>query len=146
MPFKYTFDKDVCIQCGICGDVCPVNALDFTRPIHTNPEDTENQAAGKGKEHMTEFPIQVNKCIGCMICPEECPVTCITIVKVDKEPVYYPVQGPMLAEEPTKDEFALSKYTHVRPTKVKTKDPWGREYIYIPKRRKTQTGTWESMS
>ncbi len=140
MPFKYTFDDSICIQCGICGDVCPVNALDFTRPRHKNVEDTNNET--ESEIDMTEYPIQVDKCIGCMICPEECPVSCIDIIKVDKEPEYAPKQGPMLTVEPTKDTFALSKYTKLRPTKSKVKDPWGHEYIYIPKRRKAASETW----
>lgn len=143
MPFKFSFDKEVCIQCGICGDVCPVNTIDFTRPRHRNPEDIEN--AEGNIIHMTEFPLQVSRCIGCMICQEECPVSCITILKEDKEPQYQQIQGPILSEEPTKDTFELSKYTQVRPTRVKTKDPWGHEYIYRPKRRKSTTGTWEGM-
>ncbi len=144
MPFKFVFDDTLCIQCGMCGDVCPVNALDFTRPRHKNVEDTKKEADAR-IEDMTEYPIQVNKCIGCMICPEECPVSCISIIKADKEPKYYPMQGPMLTEEPTKDTFELSRYTKVRPTKVKVKDAWGHEYTYIPKRRKSATQTWENM-
>jgi ferredoxin len=143
MPFKFSFDNQVCIQCGICGDVCPVNTLDFTRPRHKNPEDTER--TNMDLLHMTEFPIQVNKCIGCLICQEECPVSCITILKADTEPKYAKIQGPMLTEEPTKDTFELSKHTRVRPTRVKTRDPWGKEYIYTPKRRKGTTGTWQNM-
>lgn len=140
MPYKFTFDDSICIQCGICGDVCPVNTLDFTRPRHKNVEDFE--ATRDNVEDMTEYPIQVAKCIGCMICPEECPVSCITIQQAEKEPEYASKQGPMLTEEPTKDTFELSRYTKLRPTKAKVKDPWGRAYIYIPKRRKSQTGTW----
>lgn len=143
MPFQFSFDKEVCIQCGICGDVCPVNTLDFTRPRHQNPEDIK-EAEGN-ITHMTEFPIQVNKCIGCLICQEECPVSCITIMKADKEPKYAEAQGPMFVEEPTKDTFQLSKYTKLRPTKFKAKDPWGKEYIYVPKRRKSTTDTWVNM-
>jgi hypothetical protein len=26
---------------------------------------------------------------------------------------------------------------------VKTKDPWGKVHIYGPRRRKSQTGTWD---
>lgn len=143
MPYKFTFDNSLCIQCGICGDTCPVNALDFTRPAHKKVEDTKDGSIPT--DDMTEYPIQVDRCIGCMICPEECPVSCITILQTDKEPRHYPKQGPMVTEEPVKDEFALSKYTKVRPTRVKTKDPWSREYIYIPRRRKSQTGTWQSL-
>ncbi len=130
MPFKYTFDSSKCIQCGICGDVCPVNALDFTRPRHKNIEDARGQPPST--EDMTEYPIQVDRCIGCMICPTECPVSCIEIVHVPREPRYAPKQGPMLTVEPTKDEFSLSKYTKVRPTKAKVRDPWGNEWHYIP--------------
>ncbi len=141
MPYKFTFDKDICIQCGVCGDVCPVNTLDFVRPRHRNVE------SQRGSESvtldMTEYPIQVSKCIGCMICPEECPVSCITILQADKEPKYAARQGPMLTEEPAKDEFALSKFTKLRPTKVKVKDPWGNEYVYRPHRRKSMTQTMD---
>lgn len=141
MPFKFTFDSSTCIQCGICGDACPVNALDFTRPRHAHIEDTKSET--DETEFMTEYPMQVSKCTGCMICPNECPVSCISIVKTDKEPKYEPTQGPMLDIEPTKDEFALSKYTHVRPTRIKVRDPWGHEYVYRPLRRKSKTQTWE---
>ncbi len=140
MSFKFTFDNSTCIQCGICGDACPVNALDFTRPgKHFEDRKLEKDDT----DFMTEYPIQVSRCTGCMICPNECPVSCITIVKVDKEPKYEPKQGDMLDVEPTKDEFGLSKYTHVRPHAVKIRDPWGHEYIYRPLRRKSKTQTWE---
>jgi ferredoxin len=142
MPYKFTFDNKICIQCGICGDVCPVNTLDFTRPKHKNVEDTR-YVADAAVTDMTEYPIQVNKCIGCVICQEECPVSCITILETEKEPTYYPMQGPMLTEEPAKDTFSLSKHTKVRPTRIKTKDPWGNEYVYIPRRRKSQAGTFD---
>lgn len=142
VPFKFTFEMDRCIQCGICGDVCPVNTLDFTRPRRRNLEDSK--AAANLTLDMTEYPIQVSKCVGCMICPEECPVSCITIEKAEVEPPYQPRQGPMQMVEPAKDEFALSRYTKNRPTKVKSKDPWGHEYIYIPKRRKTKSSTWDT--
>ncbi len=90
-------------------------------------------------EDIAGYPIRVNKCIGCLICQEECQVPCIAILKADREPRYMPKQGPMRVEEPTKDTFELSKYTKVRPTRVKTKEPWSHEYAYIPKRRKPQT-------
>ncbi len=141
MPFKFTFDNTTCIQCGICGDACPVNALDFTRPYHGHIEDTKK--AADDTAYMTEYPIQVSKCTGCMICPNECPVSCIEILKVDSEPKYEKKQGDMLDIEPTKDEFSLSKYTHFRPTKIKVRDPWGNIYVYRPLRRKSKTQTWE---
>jgi ferredoxin len=143
MPYKFTFNKDVCIQCGVCGDSCPVNALDFTRPLHKNLEDSEHKT--EDSSDMTEYPIQVNKCIGCMICPEECPVSCIDIIETDKEPPYFPVQGPMKTEEPPEPAFGLTEFTKLRPTRLKSKDPWGKAYTYRPRRRKFQTQTWETM-
>ncbi len=140
MPYQFTFDNTLCIQCGVCGDVCPVNTLDFTRPYHKNIED-ERDAHDEAVQDMTEYPIQISKCIGCDICQEECPVSCITILSVKAEPKYAPQQGPMVREEPVKDEFSLSKYTKVRPSRVKAKDPWGNLYVYIPKRRKSSTQT-----
>ena len=144
MPFKFTFDKEICIQCGICGDSCPVNALDFTRPRHKNVED-ENGKSDLTND-MTEYPIQGNKCIGCMICPEECPVSCIDIIEADKEPAYYPRQGPMMTEEPKKDAFGLLEFTKIRPTRMKSKDQWGNAFTWRPRRRRFQTQTWESMT
>lgn len=94
---------------------------------------------------MTEYPVQVNKCIGCLICQEECPVSCITIIEVDEEPQYYPQQGPEDIKEPEAGAFGLSEYTKVRPTKFKSKDPWGREYVYRSKQRKSTTETWIGM-
>ncbi len=141
MPFEFTFDNAICIQCGICADVCPVSTLDFTRPRRKHIEDTALES--DLTTDMTEYPIQVARCIGCMICPEECPVTCITIRKAYAEPKYAPRQGPMVTDEPEAGEFALSKYTKLMPAKAKSKDPWGRDYIFIPKRRKSTTGTWD---
>jgi ferredoxin len=114
-----------------------VNTLDFTRPRHRNVESSKKSVTMT--LDMTEYPIQVNKCIGCMICPEECPVSCITILQTDKEPRYSVKQGPMVTDEPKKDEFSLSKFTKVRPTRVKVRDPWGNEYVYRPHRRKSMT-------
>lgn len=144
MSFKFTFDKELCIQCGICGDSCPVNALDFTRPRHNNVEDDEGKA--DLSSDMTEYPIQVNKCIGCQICPEECPVSCIDIIETQAEPDYYPKQGPMMTDEPDKDAFGLTRFTKIRPTRMKSKDQWGNAFMYRPRRRKFQTQAWESMA
>ncbi len=140
MAFEFTFDKTLCFQCGVCADLCPVNALDYTRARHKNLEDSPGYTNERA-EDMTEYPVQVNRCIGCMICPTECPVACITIKQADKEPQYLPVQGPMKTEEATESDFGLSQYTKVRPTKNKTKEPWGKQYIYRPLRRKSATQT-----
>jgi len=118
-----------------------MNSLDFTRPSHANIEDSKGEK--NESNFMTEYPIQISKCTGCMICQNECPVGCIKIIEDSIEPKYNALQGPIFEEE-SKDEFSLSKYTHARPLKVKTKDPWGIEYAYKPLRRKSATQTWEN--
>lgn len=142
MPFKFSFDDKICVQCGICGDSCAIDSLDFTRPLHANIEDTKTDT--NDARFMTEYPMQISKCTGCMICQNECPVACITILETTKEPAYKPAQGPMLEQRPAEGEFQLSRYTHVRPYGIKTKDPWGKEYFYRPLRRKSRTHTWEN--
>ena len=140
VAYKFTFDKSLCFQCGVCADLCPVNALDYTRARHKNLEDSPG-FTNERAEDMTEYPVQVNKCIGCMICPTECPVSCITISQVEAEPEYLPIQGPMKLEEAKDTDFGLMNYTKVRPSKIKTKDVWGKQYVYRPLRRKSATQT-----
>lgn len=51
-------DKDLCIGCGACIGVCPVQALDFD---------------GDGKAECTE-----DLCIDCQTCIGTCPVSAIS--------------------------------------------------------------------
>ena len=30
--YRFSFDSDQCLNCGVCVDVCPVHSLDMTRP------------------------------------------------------------------------------------------------------------------
>ena len=34
MGYRITIEDRNCINCGVCMDVCPVQALDMTRPEH----------------------------------------------------------------------------------------------------------------
>jgi len=58
-------------------DLCPVHALDMTRPIRPGVE------AGVGSPGLTpwmmEYPVQVGTCIGCGICVTECPVGVLSL-------------------------------------------------------------------
>ena len=38
MGYRITIDNGGCINCGICMDVCPVQALDMTRPTRAGVE------------------------------------------------------------------------------------------------------------
>ena len=64
-------------HCGICMDMCPVEALDMSRPdapgVETGP------GPGSPLPWMMEHPIQVGECIGCGICIRECPVNVMTL-------------------------------------------------------------------
>jgi MinD superfamily P-loop ATPase len=55
----YKIDKEVCISCGTCEDVCPV----------------------EGAVYMDEdgkYVIDPKKCEGCATCVDNCPVSCIS--------------------------------------------------------------------
>jgi len=53
LPLKPTFISELCIQCGICADVCPIGILSF-----------DTGALLKAKDE--------DKCIGCMACVFNC--------------------------------------------------------------------------
>jgi len=55
---KYRIEPDVCIACGKCIGVCPVDAI----------------TGGKKKAHV----IDIDKCIKCTACKEICPVEAVT--------------------------------------------------------------------
>lgn len=57
--FNPTVDKDKCIGCGECVDVCPVDVYEIQ----------------DGKSE----PVNGDECIGCQSCVEVCPQNCITI-------------------------------------------------------------------
>ena len=56
MGYRITVDQSNCINCGVCMDVCPVQALDMTRPERPGVE------AGGGPgfpfNWMMEYPVQ----------------------------------------------------------------------------------------
>ena len=56
-------DQDLCIGCGSCKQVCPVNVYDLI------------DTAGKQKSD----PVRQKDCIECRACEAVCPVKCILI-------------------------------------------------------------------
>ena len=77
MGYRVEIDRSGCINCGICMDVCPVEALDMTRPEQDGVEGLRPISS------LMEHPLQVGECIGCDVCARECPVHVITIASVD---------------------------------------------------------------
>jgi ferredoxin len=82
MGYRIDIDDRGCITCGICMDVCPVEALDMSRP--TAPGVETGPGPGRPLPWMMERPLQVGECIGCSICITECPPNVMTLVVADR--------------------------------------------------------------
>jgi NADPH-dependent glutamate synthase beta subunit-like oxidoreductase/NAD-dependent dihydropyrimidine dehydrogenase PreA subunit len=93
MGYRITIDTTGCFNCGVCMDVCPVQALDMSRPRGAGPE--AGLGFGSPLNWMMEFPVQVGECIGCGICIRECPVVVMTLDTVPGETALAPRQGPI---------------------------------------------------
>jgi NADPH-dependent glutamate synthase beta subunit-like oxidoreductase/NAD-dependent dihydropyrimidine dehydrogenase PreA subunit len=92
MGYRIDIDHTGCINCGICMDVCPVEALDMSRPTEAG---IETAGLGDPQAWMMEHPLQVGECIGCGICIGECPVVVMTLVAEPGETKLAPRQGPI---------------------------------------------------
>lgn len=110
MGYQIEIDHRDCINCGICMDVCPVQALDMSRPQAPGTEATP----GVGPiPWLMEHPIQVGECVGCSICVTECPVAVITLATTTCPTPLAPRQGPITrpAESPANAWIPLSSVT-----------------------------------
>ena len=92
MGYRIDIDHTGCINCGICMDTCPVEALDMSRPVGPG---IETAGLGRPQAWMMEHPVQVGECIGCGICIGECPVIVMTLVAESGETALAPRQGPI---------------------------------------------------
>jgi NADH-quinone oxidoreductase subunit F len=108
MGYRITIDHDNCINCGICMDVCPVQAMDMSRPQVAGVE-----AAGHGSPipWMMEHPVQVGECIGCSICIRECPVVVMTLDTVEEPTPLAELPGPVFPPQPVEGWIPLSEVT-----------------------------------
>jgi len=98
MGYRITIESRGCFNCGVCMDVCPVQALDMSRPERAGVE------AGGGSSlplrWMMEYPTQVAECIGCGICVRECPVEVVHLDAVAGSTPLAPRQGPLTRPVP----------------------------------------------
>jgi NADPH-dependent glutamate synthase beta subunit-like oxidoreductase/NAD-dependent dihydropyrimidine dehydrogenase PreA subunit len=92
MGYRIDIDHTGCINCGVCMDTCPVEALDMSRPETAG---IETGKFGSPQSWMMEHPIQVGECIGCGICIGECPVVVMTLVVEPGQTALAPRQGPI---------------------------------------------------
>jgi len=59
----WVLEKDQCVSCGVCADLCPEQAIAFSRTM--------------------AYPEQrPERCTGCGTCDKECPVEAIRILAV----------------------------------------------------------------
>lgn len=61
------FDKEKCIQCGLCDSTCPDMVFQFVKGEY------------KGKESMVNLGPDYHHCKGCLRCTEICPTKALTI-------------------------------------------------------------------
>ena len=65
---KPRFDRELCIACTMCANICPTGVIDL---------EIRNSAHG-----FRRFPVlkDPKKCIGCKACEQECPSGAIGMV------------------------------------------------------------------
>ncbi len=147
MGYRIDIDQGGCITCGVCMDVCPVEALDMSRPqvpgIETGPE-----PGGRPLAWTMERPLQVGECIGCGICIRECPPNVMTLVTVDGQVPLAARQGPIerpAATAPPDDAWIpLSEVTR-EALKPVHPSPWGSLFQWRTRSRPQPWQTWMTM-
>ena len=144
MGYRIDIDHGGCITCGICMDVCPVEALDMSRP------DAPGVETGPGPGHplpwMMEHPLQVGECIGCGICIRECPPNVMSLITLSGEVPLAARQGPIdrPADAPADGWVPLSQVT--RETLKPVHDsPWGDLFTWRTRSRPKEWQVWTSM-
>lgn len=143
MGYRIDVDLGNCLNCGVCMDVCPVGALDMTRPDRPGVE--AGGGPGVPFRWMMEYPTQVGECIGCGICIGECPTVVMTLATADGPTPLRPRQGPI--ERPTGEVagwLPLSAVTResLKPTKVSPFEPLA---TWRTHRRPEPWQVWDSM-
>ncbi|HEY7942659.1 MAG TPA: FAD-dependent oxidoreductase [Candidatus Limnocylindrales bacterium] len=127
MGYRITIDNGGCINCGICMDVCPVQALDMTRPTRGGVE--LSGGFGAPLRWMMEYPVQTGECIGCTMCVNECPVSVVHLDTVAGATPVAPPQGPItVAAAPGEGWVPLSAATRegLKPQHPSPFGPWYR--------------------
>ncbi|HLO34682.1 MAG TPA: 4Fe-4S dicluster domain-containing protein, partial [Candidatus Deferrimicrobium sp.] len=103
MGYRIDIDHGGCINCGICMDVCPVEALDMSRP--ESPGIETGQGFARPLTWTMEHPVQVGECIGCSICIDQCPVSVMTLASQPGLTDLAPRQGPIHRPRPAGDAW-----------------------------------------
>jgi NADPH-dependent glutamate synthase beta subunit-like oxidoreductase/NAD-dependent dihydropyrimidine dehydrogenase PreA subunit len=143
MGYRIQIDDTGCLNCGVCMDVCPVQALDMTRPGRPGVEGSG--VFGRPFDWMMEYPIQVGECIGCGICVRECPTHVVMLDSVAGATPLAARQGPVHRPvEPAPAWQPLSEVTteSLKPARV---SPWGSLFRWRTSERPQDWQVWRSM-
>lgn len=142
MGYRISIDRGNCLNCGVCMDVCPVQALDMSRPQQAGVEAT---AGGAGLPWMMEDPVQVGECIGCGICVRECPVEVMTLDAVPEPTPLAPPQGPIT--RPAEAEVGWLPLSAVTREALKSDhpEPFAPFYRWRTSERPEPWQTWRTM-
>ncbi len=58
-PRHAVVNRNLCVACGTCVDVCPTGAMGIVKGSYSQPDE--------------------NVCVGCGMCARECPATAIRV-------------------------------------------------------------------
>ncbi len=148
MAYTFTVNRETCINCGICMDLCPVRCLDMTRPARPGElgsvvERTTPIPGDAGQQSwMMLAPVQVDTCIGCQVCAQECPTNAIAIASATVvEP--FAQRGQVTHLPPEKGWQPLNAYTRATPDEP-GEAPWGDDHGWHVAERKATWQTWRT--
>jgi NADH-quinone oxidoreductase subunit F len=148
MTYRFQVNRQTCINCGICMDLCPVRCLDMTRPSGEGEiggeHDMQSPIPGDFAQRawMMLVPVQVAQCVGCQVCVQECPTNAISIESSVKELVYAK-RGPVSYLPPENGWQPLDAYTRANP-EVPGETPWGEEHAWHVAERQATWQSWRS--
>jgi NADPH-dependent glutamate synthase beta subunit-like oxidoreductase/NAD-dependent dihydropyrimidine dehydrogenase PreA subunit len=145
MAYRFQVNEVVCINCGICMDLCPVGCLDMTRPTKDGElalaDERRTPIPGDGglRPYMMLAPVQVGACVGCQVCVQECPTNAIHIESGIRQ-VAYARRGPVSHLPPENGWQPLDAYTRANPDEP-GEQPWGENHEWHVAERRD---TWQS--
>ena len=143
MGYRIDIDHANCINCGVCMDVCPVEALDMSRPATPGVE--VGSEGGGPLPWMMEHPVQVGECIGCSICIRECPPNVMTLAVMKEPTPLVARQGPV--ERPVPGEGGWMPLSAITREALKPvhDSPFGDLFTWRTRSRPEPWQVWQSM-